>query len=70
MAHECSLTHGASSLSESLRDLGYSLETAIADLTENSVLRRRLPQFLKRDRGIKQRNSISYIAREGAKRTQ
>ncbi|MDE0128864.1 MAG: ATP-binding protein [Gammaproteobacteria bacterium] len=37
MARECSLPPSASSLSESLRDLGYSLETAIADLIDNSI---------------------------------
>jgi len=37
MARECSLPPRASSLSESLRDLGYSLETAIADLIDNSI---------------------------------
>lgn len=38
MARECSLPPSASSLSESLRDLGYSLETAIDDLIDNSVV--------------------------------
>ena len=37
MARECSLPPSARSLSESLRDLGYSLETAIADLIDNSI---------------------------------
>ena len=37
MARERRLPPSASSLSESMRDLGYSLETAIADLIDNSV---------------------------------
>ena len=37
MAREHRLPPSASSLSESMRDLGYSLETAIADLIDNSI---------------------------------
>lgn len=37
MARERHLPPSASSLSESMRDLGYSLETAIADLIDNSI---------------------------------
>ena len=37
MAREHRLTPSASSLSESMRDLGYSLETAIADIVDNSI---------------------------------
>ncbi len=37
MAREYHLPPSAASLSESLRDLGYSLETAIADLIDNSI---------------------------------
>ena len=37
MARERRLPPSASSLSESMRDLGYSLETAIADLIDNSI---------------------------------
>lgn len=37
MARERLLPPSASSLSESMRDLGYSLETAIADLIDNSI---------------------------------
>ena len=37
MATEHRLSPSASSLSESMRDLGYSLETAIADIIDNSI---------------------------------
>src|SRR5690606_38707674 len=37
MAREHRLPPSAASLSASLRDLGYSLETAIADLIDNSI---------------------------------
>jgi len=37
MATEHRLPPSASSLSESMRDLGYSLETAIADIVDNSI---------------------------------
>ncbi len=37
MAKELCLPPSASALSESLRDLGYSLETAIADIVDNSI---------------------------------
>ncbi|NGX87416.1 ATP-binding protein [Rahnella sp. Lac-M11] len=37
MAKELCLPPSASALSESLRDLGYSLETAIADVIDNSI---------------------------------
>lgn len=37
MAHEQLLPPSAASLSASMRDLGYSLETAIADLIDNSI---------------------------------
>ena len=37
MAREHRLPPSASSLSASMRDLGYSLETAIADLVDNSI---------------------------------
>ena len=37
MSREHRLPPSASSLSESMRDLGYSLETAIADLIDNSI---------------------------------
>ncbi len=37
MTHEKKLPPSASSLSASMRDLGYSLETAVADLLDNSI---------------------------------
>jgi len=37
MAREHSLPPSAASLSQSMRDLGYSLETAVADLIDNSI---------------------------------
>ena len=37
MAREQHLPPSASSLSASMRDLGYSLQTAIADLVDNSI---------------------------------
>ena len=37
MGREHRLPPSASSLSASMRDLGYSLETAIADLVDNSI---------------------------------
>ena len=37
MTHEKSLPPSASTLSASMRDLGYSLETAVADLLDNSI---------------------------------
>jgi len=37
MAHDLSHPPSAACLSESMRDLGYSLETAIADLIDNSI---------------------------------
>ena len=37
MAREYTLPPSASSLSESMRDLGYSLATAIADIIDNSI---------------------------------
>lgn len=37
MAHEQRLAPSAASLTASMRDLGYSLETAIADLIDNSI---------------------------------
>lgn len=37
MATEFKLPPSASSLSESMRDLGYSLETAVADIIDNSI---------------------------------
>ena len=39
MDRECNLPLSASSLSESLQDLGYSLEIAIDDLIDNSIVR-------------------------------
>lgn len=35
--HEVTLVPNAASLSQSMRDIGYSLETAIADLIDNSI---------------------------------
>ena len=37
MATKHKLPPSASSLSESMRDLGYSLETAVADIVDNSI---------------------------------
>ena len=37
MAHDLKLPPSAASLSASMRDLGYSLETAVADLVDNSI---------------------------------
>ena len=37
MAREYTLPPSASSLSESMRDLGYSLTTAVADIIDNSI---------------------------------
>jgi len=37
MAHDRSHPPSAACLSESMRDLGHSLETAIADLIDNSI---------------------------------
>ena len=34
---KCPLPPRASSLSESMRDIGYSLETAVADIIDNSI---------------------------------
>lgn len=37
MAHDYKLPQSAASLSASMRDLGYSLEAAVADLIDNSI---------------------------------
>jgi hypothetical protein len=43
MARDRSHPPSAACLSESMRDLGYSLETAIADLIDNSISLARTP---------------------------